>query len=226
MAEAFAAPVASPVTTDPTDISVVVATYGDIDRWGPMAERAIRSVGRQSRAPADVTRVHGSSLHEARNEGARLANGRWLCFLDADDELDGGYLEAMERATQEHWHFNMAPEFIFQPATLGVVDGKEDDAPVLIPQANLLERNYLVIGTVVRKDPFLRLGGFDDWPILEDWELFIRFFLDGATTVKVPEAVYRVHVNMESRNNQALHNRVYNDIRNRHLAAAQSLGLL
>lgn len=210
----------------PNDISVIVATFGDRLEWDPLAERAIESVAKQTMTPAEVTRVHAGSLHEARNQGAELATGRWLCFLDADDELDPGYLEAMSLATKEHWHFHMAEEILFQPATLGIVDGVEDDAPVVIPPTKLLECNYLVIGTLVRRDHFLRLGGFHAWPILEDWDFFIRCWLDGVTVVPVAGAVYRVHVRADGRNLQATHNRTYGAIRNRHIPAARALGLL
>jgi glycosyltransferase involved in cell wall biosynthesis len=177
-------------------VSVVVGTYGG-QQWVQLAEqRALPSVLAQT-APCEVIHVHGPSLHEARNEGAARAGGEWLVFLDADDELDRHYVAAMLDAVDAG-----AGERLFQPATLGVVEGVEDDAPVLLPERPLLEANYLVIGTMVAAAQFSRVGGFGDWSMFEDWDLWIRCWLEGARVQSVPGAVYRVHVMPSSRNRQ------------------------
>lgn len=206
-------------------IGVCIATYGDRSRWAPLAERALASVDRQTTRASFCRWYHGPNLHEARNRAAsdvlndvtRLAGVRtdWLCFLDADDTLDPGYLEAMARAVDGVDH-----DALIQPSTLGVYpDGREDPEPVLIPSKPLLDGNYMVIGTLIRTEQFQRLGGFRDWPCYEDWELWIRAWRDGAQLLACPEAVYRVGVNEVSRNNcsRDLQIRTYNAIRGQYL---------
>lgn len=192
------------------DISVVIGTFGDLE-WSKLArQRAVPSVQRQIGRPLEWIHVHGPSLHEARNDAARSAQGDWLIFLDADDELD-------ERYTAEMGAFadRCEGDWLLQPATLGVFEGREDPVPVVIPRMRLLDGNYMVIGTMVRRDQFLRLGGFGDWTYAEDWDLWIRCWLDGAQCAPVPNAIYRVHVNPQGRNSQerAEQIRVYNEIR-------------
>lgn len=197
--------------------TIIIPTFGDLAVWDPLADRAELSAQSQT-VSAEVLRVHGETLADARNEGARRAMGDWLVFLDADDELDPGYVEAMLSGSAA----------LRQPATLGIVDGVEDDAPVVIPRKPLLEANWLPIGTMVSRELFLRVGGFLDEPMLEDWALWLRCWLEGATIESIPDAVYRVHVRPASRNSGERPDavRIYNEIRQRYLPVAQARGLV
>src|SRR5690606_1171120 len=60
--------------------------------------------------------------------------------------------------------------------------------------------NWLVIGSVVRTDLVRKIGGFMDYPIYEDWDVWVRCRDAGATIEAVPQAVYRAHVRRDSRN--------------------------
>jgi glycosyltransferase involved in cell wall biosynthesis len=201
-------------------IAVCISTFGDLDRW----ERTVRtwampSVEAQTEPPARVTWCHGPNLQVARNHAARpagcLDDTDWLCFLDADDELDPSFIAAMAAATE-----NLTGDWLLQPATLGIhLDLHEDPHPVVIPRKNLLDGNFMVISTLIHTEQFHRLGGFADWPIYEDWDLWLRAWRDGAQFKAVPDAVLRVHVNPNGRNNgdRASQVRVYNEIRSRYL---------
>lgn len=196
-------------------ISVVVSTFGD-PSWRSRAQRAVDSALHQHVAAEDVHYNHCETLHEARNLGAEQAKGDWLVFLDADDELDYHYIEEMQRVIFDEGHYK---KLLVQPHTLGIVGDKVDEFPVLIPRKSLIDGNFLVIGTAVRRDQFLRLGGFRDWPLYEDWDLWIRCAIDGAE-VTSSLAIYKVHVNEHSRNQQERNKQVavYNEIRQEHLA--------
>lgn len=181
--------------------SVVIGTYGDLDHWSPLAARAHLSAEAQTVEPVDIIWEHADTLHEARNVGAVKARGQFLVFLDADDELDVNYLAAMQEAVSASMFRSDRKTFLYQPATLGIVDGREDPEPVMIPERALDTGNFMVIGTAVEKELFYQVGGFYDWPIYEDWCLWIRCHQAGAGFVKVPDAIYRVNVNLASRNN-------------------------
>jgi hypothetical protein len=49
-------------------------------------------------------------------------------------------------------------------------------APRLPPDGN-----WLVIGCVARTDLLREVGGFRDFPVYEDWDLWLRCWLAGAT---------------------------------------------
>lgn len=60
--------------------------------------------------------------------------------------------------------------------------------------------NPCVIGTLIRRELFAEAGGFWSERAWEDWSLFRRAWLLGATIDHVPAAVYRVTVNPAGRN--------------------------
>jgi len=195
----------------------IVATFGDI-KWMRIAERAVRSAERQT-VKAPVIYRHGKTLHSARNIAAGAATTKWLIFLDADDELDEHYVEAMLAGTGD----------VRQPSTLGIVKGKEDPFPVMIPAKHLLSGNYLVVSSMMEWDRFQKVGGFEPWPIYEDWSLFIRLWLDGAVITQVPDAILRMNIDPKGRNHgpsQAEKNKYFEIIRNQYIDIAKAKGML
>lgn len=187
-------------------VGVVIGTFGDLMEWAPLVQRASASVAAQTVKPDCVIWKHADTLQNARNWGANEVDCDKLIFLDADDELDSHYIEAMLTGSAD----------IRKPSTLGIVDGVEDDHPVMIPARDINTANHIVIGAMVSSEVFFKVGGFDDFPMLEDWALWLKCYKAGATIGEIPDAIYRVHVRTGSRNTDlALHGRVYNEIRTR-----------
>lgn len=194
----------------PLRLSILICTFGE-DHWRKLAvERALPSA--QGQAAVEVRQWHSpnASLCETRNYAADAAVGDALCFLDADDELAPGYAAAMAQAAAER------PEAaVYYPAVSYVYPGRPAEPPRLLAQHRpLVELNRAVIGSVIRRDLFLKLGGFRELPALEDWDLWLRASIHGAI-VPVPEAVYRVHVSPRSRNRDQ---RLYRQLRAEHEA--------
>lgn len=133
----------------------------------------------------------------ARNQGAKhmlAKDADWLIFLDADDLLDPGYVE---KALP---YMDLVD--LIQPATCGFYpDGSTDEEPNLIePARSFLQRNHIVIGAPVRASLFEEVGGFNDLPVLEDWDLWIRVMLAGGVVYESPGSIYWVGVNPKGRN--------------------------
>lgn len=188
-------------------VGVVVGTFGDRRRWGRLARRALDSAHNQSRPADAIFWCHADTLRDARNYGAEQAETDWFIFLDADDELDPFYIEKMLEAEGD----------LRQPSTLGLYEnGTRDNEPVLIPARpdGLETGNFIVIGAMVRARFFNQVGGFNDYPILEDWDLWRRVTRAGAVIGQAPEAIYKVTVRKNSRNaDTSLHGRIYTQIR-------------
>lgn len=197
-------------------ISAVVATYGDKSVWGPLADRAEGSLQAQTRKPHEILRIHGNTLAQARNEGGHWASGEYLLFLDADDCVDQNYIEAMMKAIT----WSSRKRLLAQPATRGwYADGSMDDEAVLIPPARLIDRNFLVIGTVVQRALFLEVGGFREYDWSEDWDLWLRCVLAGCGIIQVPAAEYLVRVNEGRNSDMDAAGRCYSQIRAEHMEA-------
>lgn len=110
---------------------------------------------------------------------------------------------------------------LLQPATSYVDEHGNATEPSLIPAKPLLDGNYLVIGTLVPRRLFLEVGGFTDWPLYEDWDLWLRCTRAGARVAQVPRAVYRAHVRGGSRNRPPLsvQRRYFEEIREQYMEA-------
>jgi glycosyltransferase involved in cell wall biosynthesis len=170
------------------DVSVIVGTFGPPE-WVKLAhDRAIPSA---EALGVPVVHRHAASLARARNDGAALARTEWLCFLDADDELTPGYFEAMAAAIAD-----------LRCPAVSYVTGRRVADPKLWPECDLRDGNYLLIGTLVRKELFEAVGGFKTWPLYEDWCLWQRCWKAGASIEQVPDAVYRAHIRPQSRNRE------------------------
>lgn len=183
-------------------VGVVIPIYGDMDKWIPLAERAMRSVENQTIVPDVVHRVHAGSVGAARNGGGHtsyflkedgsLGHTDWLIFLDADDELHPNYIEAMLKGEGD----------IRYPSSLAVVDGVKPEGPGGLPvETNILKRNFFVIGAMVRRDLFEEVGGFDSkLEAMEDWDFWLKCYNAGADIQPCPDAIYYNYVVPDSRN--------------------------
>lgn len=172
------------------EATIIIATHGS-DEW---RERGNNLAIKTNDAFPGVEIVFGHSkteqLHEVRNRLAARATSEWLCFLDADDELAPGYFDAMERATGD----------LRAPAVSWVEEGISSE-PRCLTERNIKVGNPCVIGTLIRKSMFDRVGGFWGERAYEDWSLFRRAWLVKAKIEHVPDALYIVHVSPDSRNN-------------------------
>lgn len=138
------------------------------------------------------------TVASVRNMLAEQARGDYLVFLDADDELERGYIAAMKAARPER-------DTLLTPAVSYVVHGRRM-RPKFWPEVDLRYANWLVIGTAISRSLFWEIGGFSDeeeFGAYEDWELWLRASAAGATVRKVPDAIYVAHQEPTSRHRSA-----------------------
>jgi glycosyltransferase involved in cell wall biosynthesis len=179
----------------PETVAILICTYGDRAKWDILAARAEASVQRQRRAPDRFIRFHGKNLQHARTYAVDLVKPTdWLCFCDADDELEEGYLEAMMKGSGDLRYPSV------RYVSDNVVNPSSYPPPQVLPRRPLLCGNFMVIGTLVRRSQFLRVGGFDDYEAYEDWALWIKCWIDGAKISLCRDAIYRAHMTPGGRN--------------------------
>lgn len=178
------------------DVTILIGTYGD-ERWRRMGLRN-HDLHRERFPDVPIALRHSDGdLADARNEALALADehllGRgWLCFLDADDELEPGYFDAMAAASGNDADELLAPAVRYGPGT----------QPMVFRDRNIDRINPCVIGTLIHRDMFDYAGGFWHERAWEDWSLFRRAWLRGARIVHVEDAVYRANSTLAGRNSR------------------------
>ena len=189
-------------------VSVLIATYGTED-WRELAwSRAYPSAADQCEElglrPPQCFHDPEGTIASVRNELALTAKGDWLCFLDADDEIAPGYLDAMRAAYEQD---RGDGPLLLTPAVSYVRKGKPAP-PKFWGECSFTTGNWIVIGTLVQRSLFLEVGGFENFPHgLEDWQLWAKCVKAGARIIKVPDAIYLAHTNPKSKHAKLQRNR-------------------
>jgi glycosyltransferase involved in cell wall biosynthesis len=125
-----------------------------------------------------VLRTDNRGCPAARNFGFAQSSGEYLVFLDSDDRLTPGALEAHLKALTTH------PGAALSFGALRMIDeqGRELRPPhICRPRNNyflmLLEGNPIGSpgSTMIRRDAFVEVGLFDEtFLIVEDYNLYLR----------------------------------------------------
>jgi glycosyltransferase involved in cell wall biosynthesis len=179
-------------------VSVVIATYGDIEWLHLARDRAHPSVLIQDECEVVMHHEPDGSRATSLNNGAARTTGEWLLFLDADDEFAPGYVGAMRRALEQN-PGDGNRKVLFTPAVQQIRKGRPGDPVFFDRGISLRDDNWLVIGTMIHRDLFTEVGGFPDYPHgFEDFALWSKCYRAGASVVKVPDAVYRYFHNPQS----------------------------
>lgn len=178
-------------------VEIVVVDDGSTDD----TTRVLAGFGERIR----VARMEGRGVSEARNHGSALASGELILFLDADDLLLPGALEALVEAFRAHRGIDAAYGSWYR---MDVRTGRCALVRSWIAPGHLLPR--LLRGNVVvtpsamllRRRAVIEVGGFD--PALSfaaDWDLWLRLALREHRfgSVPGPVAIYRVHAGSMTR---------------------------
>lgn len=170
--------------------SIIIPVFGD-KKYMDLSRRAYASAESQT-IETQILCQWSPANHVSivRNDLAKYSKADYLIFLDADDELSPNYVEEMLKVDAD----------IIQPSTQ-FIHSTHTEPIALLPEKDLMKFNYLVVGSAIRRSVFEAIDGFRECDLYEDWDLFVRAYIEGATIGKAPNAVYTVHVNEQGRNN-------------------------
>jgi glycosyltransferase involved in cell wall biosynthesis len=169
---------------------VIVADNGSSDATIELVERYRQILPALKIVDASARRGSGY----ARNLGARHATGDFLVFVDADDEVELGYLEAIRTALREH-------DFVASRFEIDKLNAHLIGAKLRNPQDRGLQKiaypPYLAhaggSGLGIKHEIHDRVGGFDEsLPRLQDTDYCFRVQILGIELHFVAAAV--VHV--------------------------------
>ncbi len=151
------------------EAAVLPAALARLRLMAPGAQLVVADGGSED-GSADLARPFGRVVEGARgraaqlNLGGREAAGEWLLFLHADTRLPENFASEPLRAAARGREVG-----VFQ---LRIV-GRHPLLPLLALAANLRTRwRRIFLGdqaVFIRRELFLRLGGFPELPLLEDY---------------------------------------------------------
>lgn len=178
-------------------------------------EEAINSILEQTVTPREIILVHDAcenpihhikvtsimlkenlGVAKARMEGVRFARGEYLLFLDGDDKLAPDYLEQM--------FIKRHKGDIIYPNILWWYNGQQQNRLELVGRITPKQQfktNKVLVTSLIKKDLFLKLGGFRNFPIYEDWDFWLRAMALGYKFYPANTTLY-YRQNLLTRNRQ------------------------
>ena len=208
--------------------SVIVTTYNR----APLIKRALDSVISQTETDWEAIVVDDGStdntflhllpvlrLHKnisyfkqahageatAKNTGLRSADGRFITFLDSDDEYDKFHLESRKSVLMG----NPSLKFLYGGAKI-IGNQFVPDRFDINKKINL--KDCVIGGTFfIERDLFFSLNGFRNIPLGTDADLFDRVIRTGALMMEVSVSTYIYHHETED----SITNKLLGEIKNK-----------
>jgi glycosyltransferase involved in cell wall biosynthesis len=168
--------------------------------------------------PRDVEliRQENQGVASARNVGFARAETRYVLFLDADDHLLPGALQALKPTLENDRELGFA---YGRMKFFGDWDG-ELHFPAYDPYA-LLYRHTIGLSALIRRELLEHTGGFDPaFEQFEDWELWVNALAHGwrGRQVDAVTVEYRRHADSKQRTDRRAYRQAFRQLKVKHAA--------
>lgn len=152
----------------------------------------------------EIVRKENGGISSAMNAAATAARGEFLVQLDQDDVFMPRRLEAIASTAREHSDADViATDAIVEYDGKRVAQLSDLHRFQWTDQRRALLTSCFVLWPAIRRSRLLAIGGYDEsFPVMQDWECFIRLALDGASIAYVEEPLYRWRLTPGSRSSE------------------------
>ncbi len=177
-----------------TNVEIIVIDDASTDRTQQIILNEFDSLVIYYKNPENKERSY------SRNKGVELSTGKYIFFLDYDDEWEKDYIEQSLRFLRAGYDivYNFPRTFINENSV--VIRKSKKKIPKDIGELIFLGMVGYPSATAFRKESFL--GYREDVLMREDWEIFIRAFLKNLKirVIDNDKVKIREHNNRTSRN--------------------------
>lgn len=188
--------IASVLAQDAPNWRLILVDDGSTDATAAIAGDHANTDSRIS-----YVRLEHGGVAAARNVGIARAEGEYVAFLDADDELVPEYVRAMGDFVRRYPGYD-----IYHPnLTVVTADGARTPFSARTEVVSwgvndLLEECRIPVGgAVVRRAMVQAVGGFRHGPCASDYDLWLRALSQGARALYLPVELYVYHLERSGR---------------------------
>lgn len=190
-------------------ISIIIPCYN----YGEYVEEAVRSILRSTFQDFEIiiiddgstdkytiqilNRIHGEKIkiiHQpnqglvnARNNGIKIAQGKYICCLDADDTIESTYIEKCIEVLESQLEIG----FVY---SLVRIFGDENKIWYTrhFEINRLLKYNYISVSAIFRKELWERVGGYNPNMTYgyEDWDFWLSISETGTRGFLIREVLF------------------------------------
>ncbi len=135
------------------------------------------------------------------NVGLKLAKGKYIARMDADDMAFSMWLDKLVKYILEH------PEYVAVSSYAAVIDGLGNPQKILKTPNNFQEvivnlffgKAMNHVGALLNKEIILKIGGYnEDFSVAQDYELWSSLIRMGYQIINIPDILVSVRVHENS----------------------------
>ena len=148
-------------------------------------------------------------VSSARNNGIAVANGKYICCLDADDKYHPEFLEKTVKVLDNdklNKYGIVTTNFKFFENSSEKIEVTDYD------KCALAVRNRMHTASLFRKECWQKVGGYRDGSGYEDWDFWVAIIAKGCEWFSVKDFLFFYRNRLGSRFKSADKNRVKNTI--------------
>ena len=144
-----------------------------------------------------LRRINGGPA-AARNTGVQVSSGKYLLFLDSDNKLRSDFIKITLPKLEANPHAGVV---YGNAAFFGEISERKSFTSHTFDKYKLVIDNYIDVCSLVRREAFEKVGGFDEERSIigyEDWEFWIRMSAASWGFIYVPETLFDYRIRIHS----------------------------
>ncbi len=184
------------------DLELIVVDDNSSQKYREKARDIVEKISDEADFPVKrIVNENNQGVSSARNLGIEKASGRYIAFLDDDDEWKSRKVEKqVEKIEEDQINAVYTAAEMYNGEVNDIVRKAEK-----LDLEKMLERNRIGSPSkvMVEKEWLEKVNGFDeDIPSAEDWDIWIRLMNEGCKFGYIDEPLTRYYQDDDSKSNQ------------------------